>query len=247
MERAQRLVTWVNSNFEWKATDYVERTAEEIIERRGGNCAELSSVLERLLRPTGIEYRWIAEINLHPDSAERAADAAKLVAEMGARGSVFGRRHNDHRWLEIRDDARGSWEPADPSLGIVGLDRWLATRMALRSRVPPAVPAAAEILNDMVAVVAVLLPPSRDRAAVDLSERYLIEGFGGMENGAVRALPDWKAWERGVRELAPLAASAFAGKESLHKRSDLIAELGTTYERLRAELAQASVEPRSPR
>src|SRR5438309_787521 len=48
-EKVQRLVTWVNTNLEWVGTDYVKRSPEEILQRRAGNCADLASVLRKLL------------------------------------------------------------------------------------------------------------------------------------------------------------------------------------------------------
>src|SRR5215475_3060220 len=66
IEKTKRLVAWINTSFQWTATDYQQRTPQEIIRRRGGNCAELASVLEVLLREAHIRYRWIAEINVQP-------------------------------------------------------------------------------------------------------------------------------------------------------------------------------------
>src|SRR4030095_12709715 len=42
--RAQAIVRWLAQNFEWKATDYQQRTVQQIIQRRGGNCNELAMV-----------------------------------------------------------------------------------------------------------------------------------------------------------------------------------------------------------
>ena len=90
--RTQRLVSWMNSRLEWVATDYQRRTPEQILARGAGNCADLSAVLERLIRPAGISYRWVAEINLQPPSDEREADARAMVQKDGPAMSVFGRR-----------------------------------------------------------------------------------------------------------------------------------------------------------
>jgi transglutaminase-like putative cysteine protease len=56
--RAQRLVSWMSSRLEWVGTDYQQRTPEQILARGAGNCADLASVLERLMRPAAIPYRW---------------------------------------------------------------------------------------------------------------------------------------------------------------------------------------------
>src|SRR5688572_19141315 len=175
VERAQRLVSWMNARLEWVATDYVQRTPEEILIRRAGNCAELASVLERLLRPTGIRYRWVAEINLHPESAQRQTDAAEKIRELGPRASVFGRRHNDHRWLEVFDDRAREWVPADPATGLVGTKPWALSRMALGPRPAPAVPAIAQSLDSMIVPFAIVTHRDATGARVDRSAHYLID------------------------------------------------------------------------
>ena len=86
----------MNSRLEWVATDYQRRTPEQILARGAGNCADLSSVLERLIRPAGIPYRWVAEINLQPASAERDADAQHL-APIDAANTVVGPFKNPAR------------------------------------------------------------------------------------------------------------------------------------------------------
>ena len=135
--RTQRLVSWMSSRLQWVATDYEERTPEQILARGAGNCAELASVLERLLQPTGISYRWVAEINLQPVSAERQADAVALIRQRGVGASVFGLRHNDHRWLEIRDDRSQEWVPADPATGLVGTSAWAIKALRTNTSLQP--------------------------------------------------------------------------------------------------------------
>ena len=93
--RTQHLVSWMNSRLEWVATDYQRRTPEQILARGAGNCADLSSVLERLIRPAGIPYRWVAEINLQPPS-----DARSERARHGEQG---------------RPALVGAWSPAQRS------------------------------------------------------------------------------------------------------------------------------------
>ena len=70
-ERTQRLVTWMNKNFEFTYTDYKKRTVEEIIQRRGGNCAEQARVLWALLEAIDINARWVSEINIQPKNRRR--------------------------------------------------------------------------------------------------------------------------------------------------------------------------------
>jgi len=237
--RTQRLVSWMSSRLQWVATDYEERTPEQILARGAGNCAELASVLERLLQPTGISYRWVAEINLQPVSAERQADAVALIRQRGVGASVFGLRHNDHRWLEIRDDRSQEWVPADPATGLVGTSAWARGRLAFGARPPPAVPAVADTIKDMI--VPVVVVTSRDAAGtrIDRSVHYLIDEFDRLYGGKAHTLPSWPKWQSAVNEFAPLAQRAFDGAANLHEYAALIDQLATTYEALRREAARA--------
>ncbi len=235
LERTQRLVNWINTNFAWSATDYQQRTAEQIIVRRAGNCAELSRVLARLLPAAGVRFRWVAEINIQPASPDRQERAAQLVRTRGPRASVFGLRHNDHRWLEIFDDQSNAWIPADPSVGVVGVNSWIDFRMGLFDRPRPAVPAVADVVKDMLVPIAVVVVSSADRPAEDRSDFYLVEEFNRRYGGKLSALPSWTAWTAGVRKLAPVVADAFAGRANLHDHAPEIEALGVTYESLRRE------------
>ncbi len=230
-ERTQRLATWINTEFHWTATDYQTRTADEVIARRGGNCAELAKVLARLLDAAQIRYRRVREINLHPESTRRQENAEALVKQRGYSATVFGRRHNDHVWLEIEDPLEG-WVPADPSVGTVGTKEWVAARLALAGRTKPAVPAVAQIVKDMIAPLAVV---SADAPREDRSAHYLIDGFDQAYGGRLALLPAWKDWTRQVRAFAPLARGAFEGKVNLHEHAAAIDALAGTYSRLQQE------------
>src|SRR5215510_461653 len=100
-EKAEKVVRWLAKNFDWKATDYKKRTVEEIIARQGGNCNELAMVTMALLKELNLQMRKIREINIHKESAERRENARQKILEKGNRMSVFGKRHNDHVWIEI--------------------------------------------------------------------------------------------------------------------------------------------------
>jgi hypothetical protein len=232
-ERTRRLVAWINTEFVWTTTDYEPRTVDDIIRRRGGNCAELSRVLARLLDLSGIAYRTVREINVQPESARRQANAEDRIAKAGWRMSVFGRTHNDHVWLEVSDGA-GGWVPADPSVGTVGLDEWVAARLGLNDRRPPAVAAAAPIVADMLVPIAVVLAGQRAEAR---SEAYLVKGFDAAYGGRLSTLPAWPAWVEQVRAFAPLACGAFAGTVNLHEHAAAIDGLGATYRALQRQAA----------
>jgi hypothetical protein len=239
--RTQRLVTWMSSRLEWVATDYEERTPEQILARGAGNCADLASVLERLLRPAGIPYRWVEEINVQPVSAERQSDADALIRQRGAGLSVFGRQHNDHRWLEIEDNRTHEWVPADPATGLVGTSMWERGRLAFGNRPPPAVPAVADLVKDMIVPISVTTSRDAAGARIDRSAHYLIDEFDHLYQGKVHTLPSWPKWASAVREFSPLAQRAFDGKVNLHEHTARIETLAATYESLRREADRAGL------
>lgn len=232
-ERTGRLVAWINREFAWTATDYQRRTPEEIIERRGGNCADLARVLARLLDAAGIRYRFVREINVQPASDSRQANAERRIAASGARYSVFGRRHNDHTWLEVLEPGSGEWIPADPAIGIVGAGQWIRARLAFSERLRPAVPATVPIVETM------LVPFAVAAGNEDRSAHYLIDAFDNAYGGRLHALPAWTRWTAVVRALAALAAGAFSGELNLHEHAEVIARVADAYDALKQEAARA--------
>lgn len=239
--RTQRLVSWMNSRLQWVATDYESRTPEQILARGAGNCADLSAVLERLLRPAAIPYRWVAEINLQPASSEREANARDLVKEKGPRMSVFGRRYNDHRWLEVLDERSKEWVPADPATGLVGTQPWLLARVAFEERPPAPVPASAATLADMLVPLTIFT--QRDEAGVRIgrSQHYLVDELDRLYGGRARTLPSWPAWVAAVQRFEPIAQSAFDGRIDLHQQPAVIDELASTYDALKKEAHAAGL------
>ncbi|GLH68186.1 transglutaminase domain-containing protein [Geothrix edaphica] len=231
--RVRALVDHLHRRLPWVATDYRNRSVDEILARGSGNCADHAKVLQDLLRAGGFEARWVQEINLQVPSDRRQVSARAKVAERGPRFSVFGYRHNDHRWLEVRDPASAAWFPADSSLGVVGGEAWVAARLGFGPR-----PAA---VADMIAPVFVeAVQPGRPREP--RSEAYLLHAFGAMAGGRIRTLPAWPAWERAVRALEPHASGAFRGTEDLHAQAGTLAALAEAYAALRGQ-AQALLSP----
>ncbi|WP_341848584.1 transglutaminase family protein [Geothrix mesophila] len=222
--RVRALVDHLHQRMPWVATDYRTRTVDEILARGSGNCADHARVLQSLLKAGGFESRWVQEINLQAPSERRQASARAKVAEGGKGFSVFGYRHNDHRWLEVRDPATGTWFPADSALGVVGGEAWAAARLGFGPR-----PAA---VADMIAPVFVeAVQPGRPPEP--RSGAYLLQAFGDMEGGRIRSLPAWPAWEKAVRALEPHASAAFRGTEDLHAQADLLTALAEAYAALR--------------
>ena len=239
--RTQRLVSWMNSLLAWVATDYESRTPEQILARGAGNCADLASVLERLLRPAAIPYRWVAEINLQPASSEREANARELVKQKGPSLSVFGRHYNDHRWLEVLDERSKEWIPADPATGLVGTQPWLAARVAFDARPPAPVPAAAESLAEMIVPLTIFTVQDASGKRVDRSQHYLVDELDRLYGGRAHALASWPAWVAAVQRFAPLAQAAFDSRVDLHRQPAVIDELASTYEGLQKEARAAAL------
>src|SRR5262245_40874037 len=176
-DRTLRLVRWINDSFTWSATDYQRRTPAEIIAQRKGNCAELASALNLLLGELHIQTRWVHEINVQPaPTPGRQAGAEVKVEQAGNQMSVFGLQHNDHVWLEVRDESTHSWFPADPAYGVVGLKEWLPARLALDHRPRPRVEAVVPIAADMLVPFVVVAGSSRGGPYdVDRTSYYLID------------------------------------------------------------------------
>lgn len=244
-ERTARLVHWLNASFTWSATDYVRRTPAEIVARRQGNCAELSLVLRSLLDSLGVRSRWIREINVQPgQTPKRQATAAEMVANRGNLGSVFGLQHNDHVWLEVRDERDGSWFPADPAYGVVGLKEWVPALLAMSERPKPRVAAVVPIAADMVVPFVVLSQERRNTTFEnDRTEYYLIEQFAALYNGRLSALPAWPEWTAAVRALSPRARGAFENRENLHAHTEAIGQLKAVYDRLTAQAVAKGLKP----
>ncbi len=243
IERTGRLVYWINDSLTWSATDYVQRTPKEILARRQGNCAALASVLHIMLDSLGIRSRWIREINVQPGKTPaRQKTAADMVTQRGNALSVFGLQHNDHVWLEVWDDGKNTWFPADPACGVVGFDQWLPARLALTDRPLPRVPAVVPIAADMRAPFVVLAQEKRSYVFdEDRTVFYLVDEFERLYNGRLADLPAWKDWVAAVREVSPHARGAFEGKENLHQQTDKIARLKVAYDSLTAQVAARKV------
>ena len=244
-EKTRRLVTWINTNFTWSATDYQKRTAEEIIQRRAGNCAELADVLFTLLQAVGIRSRWIAEINIQPRNERRQKTAAQKVSENGNRMSVFGLMHNDHRWLEVYDEKSKVWVPADPAVGVVGFQEWIAARMAFTDRRKPQVPAVAEIVEEMlIPFTVVALESKRGKPVENRSEFYVVDGFNSFYRNKLEKLPSWNNWKALDAKLSAFGSAAFAGDVNLHEHNNLIEQVAEAYEKLKAEAAEHKIAHR---
>jgi transglutaminase-like putative cysteine protease len=168
-ERAVRLTEWVNREFAWIGNDYKQRSVEEIIKRRAGQCGEQARVLKALFTSINIKCRDIREINIQPANPQRQSRAEQLVKQNGLSASVFGLQHNDHRWLEVYNEDRNRWEPFDSTTGLIGTKNWLVARVSFLPR--------PEIAKDL------LIPESYARAPGQGRLERLPQVFGNkLEN-----------------------------------------------------------------
>jgi hypothetical protein len=230
-ERAERLLDWLSHNFKWLSTDYKQRTVNEIIERKGGNCFELATVYVTLIKTLGIRYRQIAEINIQPESERRQQNAEQLVAKRGFAASVFGAGHNDHRWVEIYDEKSGEWIPADPSVGVIGLEPWLKSRVWFGTRWA----IDTSITNEMIVPIAIFTTDSTHVMKEDRAPCYLVTAFNKLYEGNLTGLPSWGEWAKEIDAIGKQCRGAFDGKVNLHLYRRDIAQIGSTYVRLRTE------------
>jgi len=230
-ERAEHLLNWLSHNFRWLSTDYKKRTVKEIIARRGGNCFELAMVYMSLIKTLGIRYRQVAEINIHPRSERRQRNAEALVAKKGPAGSVFGEEHNDHRWVEIFDGSSKDWIPADPSVGVIGLQPWLKSRVWFGKRWA----VDTSITNAMIVPIAIFATDSAGRVTENRTSHYVVESFNRLYGGKLSALPSWESWRQGVERIGERCRGAFEGRVNLHDFGQELSALAATYKRLRLE------------
>lgn len=223
---AMQLAEWVNTNLEYVSTDYKQRTVTEILDREAGNCADQGRVLLQLIKAAGLRSRWMAEVNIQPESDSRQKSAAAKIAERGLQMSVFGYMHNDHRWLEIYDEGSGEWFPADPTLFLVGIDDWIRHRVGFDER--------KEGGEGMIVPFAIL---ARDNSkeVIDRSEYYLVDQFDRVYDGKLSTLPAWNEWKRQIKQLSAHGLAALQGEENLHDYVELMQQYKSAYLALRQQ------------
>jgi hypothetical protein len=226
--QSQAIVRWLAKNFAWLGTDYRKRTVQQIVERKGGNCNDLAMVATSAMRALHIRLRQVHEVNLQAPSDERESNARQLIAEKGAAYSVFGRRHNDHIWLELYDSTRNEWLPADPSSGLVGLDDWMQGRVGFGKRV-----SLNPITNDMIVPIAVFAADDSGHFTISRTRHYLVDAFDAMYGGKLHANAAWRDWTAALEAIDGKVAGAFAGKVNLHDSQAQLDALAADYERLR--------------
>ena len=231
-KKARTLLSWVSNRLEWVATDYKRRTVNEILERGAGNCYDLAQVYVAIVKAMDIKTRSIAEVNLSRLHPERQGQAEQLVKEKGARYSLFGARHNDHRWLEMFDETSGTWLPVDPTMNVIGVEQWVKARLGFGKRITidPA------ISDDMIAPFAVFVTGEKSDSMVEnRSMYYMVEQFDKVYDKELSKLPSWNKWVASIGLLSEHAKLAMESKENFHLYTRQIAELDTIYQDLKNE------------
>ncbi len=231
LSQCRKLTAWMCGEFEWSVTDYQRRTVDEVLERRSGNCAEQARLLESLLTAVGVETRTVAEINIQAPWIERGQFAEKMVAEGGPSCSVFGYMHNDHRWLEVKDAASGSWFPADATLGICGVHEWLMARMGFESR--------PEAGKGMIVPIMAFVVDGSDQVLEDRTDYYVIDLFKGYVEETVKTDALIDEWSRLVRVLAQGGKRAFEGDESFFRYQHQLQQAADVYRAIELQYRQA--------
>jgi len=229
--QAQAIVKWLATNFEWKATDYQKRTVPEIIERKGGNCNELAMVALSAMKELNIKLRRVHEVNIYVNTPDRGVRAHEMVKQKGNTYSVFGRRHNDHVWLELYDSVAKDWFPADPSSGLVGVDEWMKGRVWFGKRV-----SLNPITEQMVVPFAVFAADEDGKFTINRTQHYLVDEFDRLYQGKLHTLPEWKQWIALLDQLDDKVAGAFAGSINLHDYETQIDSLSDIYQQLSRDL-----------
>jgi hypothetical protein len=232
-DKAKTLLGWLSNHFDWKATDYQDRTVKQIIVRKGGNCFEMATVYMALLKELNLTYRLIAEINIHVISEERGKNADEKIKQSGNRMSVFGRQHNDHRWVEIFDEKANEWIPADPTMNLIGYDQWLKGRAWFGERHTMN----EEFNHDMIVPFAIYVVDPNNKGLMGESRTlyYMTTKLDALYGNKLSSLPSWDKWVNGLKAFADPTKNAFEGKENLHNYTKQISDLATVYQSLKQE------------
>ena len=227
-EKVKQIFSWINDEFEWVETDYVERTAEEILIRKAGNCAEHAKVVEKVLNYIGIKTRWILEINSQPESIERQNFSNDLIEKDGDFYSIFGWNHNDHRWLEYYNNNTRQWVPIDTAFGVLGLNHWLEMRLSFSTE---------SISNSQQIIPFCIVSLDSNSAPSEvLSNFYLIDQFDKYYNGVLSQSTLWEEWQTLINQLTDLGIATYRSQNNLHKQQDVIKQFTDLYRKLKHEV-----------
>lgn len=226
--KAKAILNWLSHNMDWLATDYKQRTVQEIIERGGGNCHELAMVTLHLYDLAGVQKRKVKEINIQAESQKRQKDAEERINEVGNKASVFGKRHNDHVWLEVYDNENKIWIPVDPTMNIFGMEQWIASRIAFNRKAT-----ISPFSKDMLLPVAIFALDNETSQFINRSEHYLVDEFNSFYDGKLTNKKNWGTYMSYSKEVSKYCLSAFEGKTNLHEKEEKLFEVYKNYESIK--------------
>jgi hypothetical protein len=230
LDKARAIVAWTHRKLAWTDTDYKDRSVVEILRRGGGNCYEQAVLVRALFAEAGLRVRMTAEVNVQPANPQRQRDAEARIREVGPSASVFGLRHNDHRWLEVWDDDGSDWVPCDPTLDVVGHEVWTRARLGFGPRpVHEIIP-----YKDMLFPIAVFATEGSTYRS--RSRRYLVDDFARYEPGVAES-PEWPLWRELIARADVKVQAAFEGRHDFHEDAALIDQLIAVYGLLNRTLA----------
>ena len=220
--KAAALVRWVHGHVVWMESKVgPPRSVSRVLADGFGSCGDINHVLWGLCETQGIAVRTVSEVGLLAPNALRGAFAASEVRRRGDRASLNGSRHGEYRWLEIGTES-GDWIPADPCLGVCGLDAWVRARLMRTG-------SNAAGCGDRLPLLPLALVLVRDHGCVGRSEPYLVEGWDAVDSGGLHRLPGWPAWRRAVCSVEPLVLGAMDGRVNLHRHLDRLADTVAAY------------------
>lgn len=232
-DKVIKIFQWIYDEFEWIETEYVDRTVEEVIKRKAGNCAEHTKVVNEILHHIGIKTRWIFEINSHPESIERQKFSSKLIKKHGEYYSVFGFNQNDHRWLEYFNTIHESWLPVGTSFGVLGIDNWIEKRLGFSV---DSIPTTQNIIPFCIVAL-----DSTGAISKNLSKHYLIDQFNRYSNGKLKETTVWEEWVYLIDKLTNIGIATYKKQNNLHKYQDDIKMLTSIYFRLKQEITDLKI------
>lgn len=209
------IARWITENFTFSMQRH--DSLSSLISTKSGNCASLTALFMGMARSAGLETRLVREVNVQPIDERRDTDARK------AGSCLFGLQHNDHLWLEFMND--DDWIPVDPSLGIIGNEQWVRTRL-IEGR---------ESAYGMVApfaIAAYRMQSTGDIFCVDRTEHYLANLFPSIAS-EVRENPFWLLWENNIRYFSEKAGLIATLEYDLSPDRERIHTAGTAIRMLR--------------
>ena len=135
-------------------------------------------------------------------------------------------------WIEFYDEQAQEWRPADPTLGLVGLEQWLKARVGFEARpVHHMIPS-----RDMLVPIYIMAHDEKtNKPGENRTEYYLIQSFNKVYGGRLERLAAWQKWVEMVRFINPHCEAAFKGKENLHQYNDALAKIADVYDELKKQ------------